>query len=160
MAWRSPGAQAFGSAVGALAGIPMIQFAGAAYVAIAATGMIYLSYFIGNIAILRARLKGWPKTPAPFKLGRWGMVVNILGLTWGLGMLINFAIPRVCCNPKPNQTGGLLHIGFLNGIPVLWTVSVLVAVLGTIYYFTVQRNKPFVPVIPPEEEVLPEGAGR
>ncbi len=147
-------------AVGALAGIPMIQFAGAAYVAIAATGMIYLSYFIGNIAILRARLKGWPKTPAPFKLGRWGMVVNILGLTWGLGMLINFAIPRVCCNPKPNQTGGLLHIGFLNGIPVLWTVSVLVAVLGTIYYFTVQRNKPFVPVIPPEEEVLPEGAGR
>ena len=138
----------------------MIQFSGVGVIAIAATGMIYLSYFIGNIAIMRARVKGWPKSDAPFKLRKWGKVVNVLGLLWGLGMLINFAIPRVCCNPKPNQTAGLLHIGFLNGIPILWTVVVLIVVIGAIYYFTVQRNKPFVPVIPPEEEVLPEGAGR
>jgi amino acid transporter len=146
-------------AVGALAGIPMIQFAGAGYIAIAATGMIYLSYVIGNVAIMRARLKGWPKTDAPFKLGRWGPVVNVLGLAWGVGMLVNFAIPRACCNPRPNQTGGLLHIGSLNGVPILWTVAAVIVVLGFLYWALVQRNKPFTPVVPPEEEVLPEGVG-
>ena len=61
--------------------------------------MIYFSYFLGNIAILRARLEGWPKTSAPFRLGRWGMLVNILGLLYGGAMLINFAWPRVASNP-------------------------------------------------------------
>ena len=65
-----------------------------AIIAIAATGMIYLAYFIGNIALLRARLRGWPKAKAPFSLGRWGIPVNILALAWGGGMLINFAWPR------------------------------------------------------------------
>src|SRR5207244_1262691 len=58
-------------AVGILAGIPMIQYAGVAIIAIAATGMIYLSYLIGNLALLRARLRGWPKAKAPFSLGKW-----------------------------------------------------------------------------------------
>src|SRR5919108_466243 len=35
-------------AIAVLAFVPMLQFAGAAYVAIAATGMIYLSYLIGD----------------------------------------------------------------------------------------------------------------
>ena len=64
-------------AVAAIAAIPFIQFSGAATIAIAATGIIYLSYFLGNIVILRARLRGWPKTKAPFRLGRWGMLVNV-----------------------------------------------------------------------------------
>src|SRR5213076_448712 len=62
--------------VGILAGIPFIQFAGVAIIAIAATGMIYLSYLIGNLALLRARLGGWPRTKAPFSLGRWGLPVS------------------------------------------------------------------------------------
>src|SRR5271154_1687415 len=47
-------------AVAVIAAIPFIQYSGAGIIAIAATGMIYLSYFLGNIAILRARLRGWP----------------------------------------------------------------------------------------------------
>src|SRR6266508_2507702 len=43
-------------AVGVLAFIPMLQYAGAAIVAIAA--MIYLSYLICNLAVIRARLRG------------------------------------------------------------------------------------------------------
>ena len=35
-----------------LAAVPLLQYAGAAYIAIAATGMIYLSYFLGNLATL------------------------------------------------------------------------------------------------------------
>src|SRR5439155_8941421 len=64
-------------AVAAVAAIPFLQFAGATVIAVSATAMIYLSYFLGNIAILRARLKGWPRVKAPFSLGRWGKVVNV-----------------------------------------------------------------------------------
>src|SRR5256714_436359 len=65
--------------VGVLAGLPLLYYAGAATIAIGATGMIYLSYILGNLAILLARLKGWPREAAPFKLGQWGLWVNILG---------------------------------------------------------------------------------
>ena len=54
--------------VGILAGILYIQFAGVFIIAIAATGMIYLSYLIGNFALLKARLRGWPRKLAPFSL--------------------------------------------------------------------------------------------
>src|SRR6184192_3151834 len=77
--------------VGILAGIPFIQFAGVAIIAIAATVMIYLSYLIGNLALFRARVRGWPKAKAPFSLGRWGLPINVLAIAWGGGMLVNMA---------------------------------------------------------------------
>src|SRR6266436_2124718 len=46
--------------VGALSAVPYLYYSGAGLVAIAATGMIYFSYLLGNIAILIARTKGWP----------------------------------------------------------------------------------------------------
>jgi amino acid transporter len=147
--------------IAVLAAVPFIQYSGAATVAIAATAMIYLSYFLGNIAILRARLGGWPRTTAPFKLGGWGPVVNIVGLIYGGAMLINFAWPRAASNPKPNQTviGGVqqldFHIGFLNNIPILWTVFVVIAAIGAIYYLAVGRTKEFAPVISPSADDPP-----
>jgi amino acid transporter len=147
-------------AVMAIAAIPFIQFSGAAIVAIAATGMIYLSYFLGNIVILRARMRGWPRRPAPFKLGRWGMLVNVVGLLYGGAMLINFAWPRIASNPKPSQTGGLLHLNFLDGIPILWTVAVFIVLVGAVYYLAVGRNKAFAPITaPPEDDPIEETAG-
>jgi amino acid transporter len=151
--------------VGVLAAVPLIQFSGAGIIAIAATGMIYLSYFLGNIAILRARLKGWPKTDAPFKLGRWGPVVNVVGLLYGGAMLVNFAWPRAASNPTPSQTvvgtgksaTQLLnfHIGFLNGIPILWTVVVVIALVGVIYYAVGGRNKEFPALVAPAGDDAP-----
>ena len=44
-------------AVAIVAAIPLFKYAGAGYVAIAATGMIYLSYFLGNLAVMKARLR-------------------------------------------------------------------------------------------------------
>ncbi len=136
-------------AIGVLAFIPMLQFAGAGIVAIAATGMIYVSYLIGNLALLAARLRGWPKKPAPFSLGRWGVPLNLLALAWGGGMLINFAWPRVQSNPTPYQVpdaSGHLQLNFgwhwLNNRPVLWTVFIVIAVVGAIYFAFVQRHKP------------------
>jgi len=148
-------------AIGILAAVPLIQFSGAGIIAIAATGMIYLSYFLGNTAILRARLKGWPKTAAPFKLGRWGLAVNVVGLLYGGAMLINFAWPRAVSNPKPNETVSgntqLLnfHWSFLNGIPILWTVVVVIALIGVIYYAVVGRSKQFPAVVAPAGDDAP-----
>ncbi len=165
--------------VGALSAIPFIQFAGASTIAVGATASIYFSYLLGNLAFMRARAKGWPKTRAPFSLGSWGKVVNVVAILWGAAMLLNFLTPssatsafdpdasganylRIFSNPKPIQTdyfdeGDQLvdfKIGFLNEIPVIWTVFALVSIIGAIYYIAVQRNKPFVPVRPPEEEDL------
>src|SRR5436309_542736 len=81
-------------AVACIAAIPFWQFSGAGIVAIAATGMIYLSYFLGNIVIMRARTRGWPRVSAPFKLGRCGMLVNIVSLLYGGAMLVHLPCPR------------------------------------------------------------------
>jgi len=144
-------------AIAVLAAVPFIQYSGVAIIAIGATAMIYFSYFMGNIAILRARAGGWPKTKAPFRLGGWGMAVNIAGLIYGGAMLVNFAWPRVASNPKPNETGGLLnfHIDFLNKIPILWTVFVFIVLVGVIYYLAVGRRKQFAPVIAPAGDDAP-----
>jgi hypothetical protein len=128
---------------------------------------------------MRARTKGWPRTKAPFSLGVWGKVVNGVAILWGAAMLLNFLWPspvnsafdanaaganylRIFSNPKPIQTDYFAQgeqlvdfkIGFLNEIPVIWTVFGLVIIIGAIYYFAVQKNKPFEPVRPPEEEDL------
>jgi len=137
-------------AVAAISAIPFYQYSGAGIIAIAATGMIYLSYFLGNIVIMAARARGWPKTSAPFKLGRWGLLVNAVALIYGGAMIINFAWPRAASNPKPNQTAGLLKLGFLDGIPILWIVVVFIALLGAIYYVAVGQRKTFAPVTSPE----------
>jgi urea carboxylase system permease len=150
-------------AIGVLAFIPMLQFAGAGIVAIAATGMIYLSYLIGYLALLRARLRGWPKRPAPFSLGRWGLPLNLLALAWGGGMLLNFAWPRPQSNPTPYQAvdaNGHLQLNFgwhwLNNRPVLWTVFVVIAIVGAAYYALVQRTKPAHLQAPEGEAVADE----
>ena len=147
--------------IAAIAAIPFIQYSGAGIIAIAATGMIYLSYFLGNIVIMRARARGWPRLSAPFKLGRWGVLVNIVALLYGGAMLVNFAWPRAASNPKPNQTAGLLKLGFLDGIPILWTVAVFIVLVGAIYYLVVGRAKAFAPVTTPpgDDPVLEQSAG-
>ena len=142
-------------AVGVLSFIPMLQYAGAGIIAIAATGMIYLSYFIGGLAVLRARSRGWPRTKAPFSLGRWGIPVSLLGLAWGGSMLVNFAWPRAATNPTPDETGRLLnfHWDWLNGQPVLWTVAITITLVGALYFLFVQRKKP-IHLVAPEGEAL------
>ena len=142
-------------AVACIAAIPFWQYSGAGIIAIAATGMIYLSYFLGNIVIMRARAHGWPKVSAPFRLGRWGLLVNIVALVYGGAMLINFAWPRAASNLKPNQTNGLLKLGFLDGIPILWTVVIFIVIVGAIYYLAVGRTKTFAPVIAPADDDAP-----
>jgi transcriptional antiterminator NusG len=50
-------------AVGVLAAIPILVVGplGGFTLSIAATGLIYLSYLLANLAVMRARMKGWPR---------------------------------------------------------------------------------------------------
>jgi amino acid transporter len=140
-------------AVAVISAVPFIQYSGAGIIAIAATGMIYLSYFLGNLVIMKARLGGWPRSRAPFRLGRWGVIVNAIGLLYGGAMLVNFAWPRAASNPTPKQSGVLdFHIGFLNGIPILWTVLIVIVVIGGLYYLIAGRQKDVAPVIAPSPD--------
>jgi amino acid transporter len=132
--------------IGVLAGLPLVYYAGAGTIAIAATGMIYLSYILGNIAILRARLTGWPKDDAPFKLGSWGTIINILALVWGVLMEINFLWPRNAAagyqNPPISALPNVTIPSPLGDIPIFEAVLGIILIVGAIYYLVAQRNAP------------------
>jgi hypothetical protein len=85
------------------------------------------------------------------------MLVNVVALLYGGAMLVNFAWPRPASNPEPRQTGGLLSLGlgFLNRIPILWTVVVVIALIGAVYYLVVGRSKAFAPVMAPAPDDQP-----
>jgi amino acid transporter len=137
--------------IGVLAGLPLVYYAGAGTIAIGATGMIYLSYILGNIAILLARFRGWPKESTPFKLGSWGTIVNVLALVWGILMEINFLWPRNASvggqNPPlsalPNVTIG----SPIGDIPVFEFTLGVILLVGLVYYLVAQRNAPETPAI-------------
>jgi amino acid transporter len=134
--------------VALMAALFLLKYAGVAYIAIAASGMIYLSYILANLAILRARQRGFPVKPGAFSLGRWGIPINIVALIWGGAMLVNFAWHRVATNPKASETGDLLSFpGFLNDIPILWLVLGFVLVIGGLYY-AARRHEIPAPNVP------------
>jgi amino acid transporter len=144
-------------AVGILAAIPIILTGplGAATLAIAATGMIYLSYLLCNLGVLSARTKGWPRQGAWFKLGSWGTIINILALVYGGFMVVNIGLwvsplfgdfgtdLRALSNPFINtflSWGGAVLDG-LPAIPVFETLVGLVIIIGAIYYTVAQRGR-------------------
>src|SRR3984893_4717427 len=126
-----------------LAAVPFLYYAGAGTIAISATGMIYLSYLLGNLAILIARTKGWPKDSAPFKLAGWGLIVNILALVWGGSMLVNFLWPRPgsIINPAISSLPNIPDLGALGNIPIFEATVGVIVIIGAIYYFFAQRGK-------------------
>ena len=58
-----------------------------------ATLGIYLGFQMVVFAALRARLRGWEPN-GKFTLGRYGVVVNIAALTWGVLGMLNMVWPR------------------------------------------------------------------
>jgi amino acid transporter len=155
--YRTPANAAI--AVGVLAAIPLVVTgAGAAiYIAIAATGMIYISYFLCNMGVLAARRRGWPHKGAWFNLGSWGTILNILALVWGGLMVINIGIwtdtrlfgdfgndlRNTWSNPFINtfvKVGGNL-LDQLPAWPVFETTVGAVLIVGAIYYLVAQRGR-------------------
>jgi len=65
--------------------------------------LLYIAYLCVTAPMLYRRLEGWPRTLGEqrdedgepvFSLGRWGLPVNVLAVTWGVFMTINLAWPR------------------------------------------------------------------
>jgi len=152
-------------AVGILAAIPLLLTGalGSIYMAIAATGMIYLSYFLCNLGVLMARRRGWPHKGAWFKLGSWGTIINVLALIWGGVMVVNIGIwtdtnlfgdfgndlRNTWSNPfintflsfGKNADGSANVLSGLPAWPVFETLVGLVIVVGAIYYLVAQRGR-------------------
>jgi len=143
--------------IGVLAGLPLLYYTGAGTIAIGATGMIYLSYILGNVAILLARLRGWPKEKTPFALGQWGVIVNVLGLVWGIAMEINFLWPRNSAvggqNPPLSALPNVTISGFLGNIPIYEFTLGVILLVGLIYWAAAQRRAPDTPVVAPAEAI-------
>jgi urea carboxylase system permease len=145
-------------AVGVLAALPILVVGpiGGITLSIAATGLIYLSYFMCNLGVAIARRRGWPREKAWFNLGRWGMPVNILALIYGAVMIVNvglWASPelfgdfggegRGYWNPLIN---GLFEVGgqpleALPPWPLYESLVGVLLVLGGIYYLVSVRGR-------------------
>ncbi|HXR65607.1 MAG TPA: amino acid permease [Ktedonobacteraceae bacterium] len=137
-----------GIGVAVLSMLPFLISTAIGIIVTAATGLIYLAYFMNNIASLSARLKGWPRIKAPFSLGRWGMLINILALVYGGLMLINFlwfgGLRNVYTNPTLNavytswDTIPVLNI--IGKVPIFEFALILLFGIGAIYWFGFKRR--------------------
>ena len=151
-------------AVGILGALPLAVMSGngSIYLAIAATGMIYLSYILCNLGVLIARSRGWPHRGAWFSLGSWGTILNILALIWGTVMVINIGIwtspifgvfgndlRNTWSNPFINTfvavgKGADGKPNILTGLPawpVFETLVIAVVLAGLVYYLVAQRGR-------------------
>lgn len=144
-------------AVGVIAALPILVVGPgpAISISIAATGLIYVAYFMCNAGVLAARFRGWPHQKAWFSLGRWGKLVNILALIYGGLMIINIALwadgslfgdwgtdGRLFWNPfintfiKPfgNEIAGM------PAWPIFETLVGAILIFGAIYYVVAVRG--------------------
>ncbi|MFI6169913.1 APC family permease [Nocardia sp. NPDC051052] len=89
--------------------------------------MIYLAYLMVTGPMLKKRFQGqWPPKELAaggyFTMGRWGMLVNIIAVVWGVGMATNLAWPResVYGTPWYNTWGAFVYIGVILGAGLAW----------------------------------------
>jgi urea carboxylase system permease len=89
--------------------------------------MIYLAYLMVTGPLLKKRLQGqWPpkdlKEGGYFTMGKWGMLVNVVAVVWGVGMAVNLAWPRASVYGEPwyNTWGAFVYIGVILGSGLLW----------------------------------------
>jgi len=94
-----------------------LQNAIATIISFASIG-IYLAFQMLVLGALMARLKGW-QPRGPFTLGRWGLLVNILGLAYGLFAIVDMMWPRSPNDPwysnyaMPVTSAAVLLLGAL-----------------------------------------------
>ncbi|ART71407.1 amino acid permease [Mycobacterium dioxanotrophicus] len=101
--------------------------------------MIYISYLLVTGPMLVQRFRGnWPpadlKAEGYFTMGRWGFVVNILAVVWGIGMGLNVAWPRpeVYGEGWYNTWGAFIYIGIIAGVGLIWYYTVGRRSIGTL----------------------------
>ncbi|MHB1928044.1 MAG: APC family permease, partial [Acidimicrobiales bacterium] len=127
--------------VGAFSLVPVFVFTTkTASIVGGATGAMYFAYFLVMSATLWARLRGWPRNKAPFKLGRWGLVVNIVAVV-GTGLTaVDMVWPRASTNPTYNEISGTTGGFFLRDIPMAWAIVGFPLLVGVVFYAVGHRR--------------------
>src|SRR5712692_9192671 len=69
-------------------------------------------------SMLRPQTRPSTLTTMPQLPSLKGMVVNVLGLVWGLSMLVNFLWPLASSNPPLSSLPNVNLPGFLGNIPI------------------------------------------
>jgi len=87
----------------------------------AVAGLLLACYLITAGVSLPRRLRGWPDRSAPFRLGRWGLALNVIGLVWVGFALTVTAWPRNITNPVLGPTRVIWEIG--GGLIILAAIS-------------------------------------
>jgi amino acid transporter len=88
-----------------------------------AIAAIYVPYVLVLGITLFARLRGWPRSTAPFSLGRWGIPINLAALALAVATLVDLMWPRDTTNPVWKLDIRVSY--WLVGIPL---------VIGIVYY--------------------------
>lgn len=93
--------------------------------------MIYLAYLLVTVPMLLKRFRGeWPPRDLAegkyFTMGRWGLLINIVAVVWGIGMAVNLAWPRTAIYGSPwyNTWGAFVYIGVIFGFGLIWYLTV------------------------------------
>jgi len=89
--------------------------------------MIYMAYLMVTGPMLKKRLQGqWPpkdlKEGGYFTMGKWGMLVNVVAVVWGVAMAVNLAWPREAVYGAGwyNAWGAFIYIGVILGLGLIW----------------------------------------
>jgi amino acid transporter len=124
----SPGRHVPANALIVMGAIPAIialsalwlQDAIATIISFAAVG-IYISFQMIVLAALIARNKGW-RPAGPLRSGKWGWLVNVLALAYGVGAIINILWPRSPNDPWYVDYGMLVTtIGVIISAAFTWS---------------------------------------
>ena len=99
-----------------------LQNAISTIISFAAAG-IYIAFQMLVAGALIARAKGW-KPAGPFTLGRWGWLVNIIALAYGLSAIVDMVWPRSPNDPWYSNYGMIVTAG---GVLVLGTLYMVLA---------------------------------
>jgi amino acid transporter len=95
--------------------------------------LFYIPYLMVTGPMLLSRLRGeWPRPEhGPyFKLGRWGLPVNIVAVLYGVGMIVNLAWPRAAVYGNDHwyyQWGAIVF-------------TAVIAAIGGLVYLRVRRR--------------------
>lgn len=95
-----------------------------------ATSGIYLSFQMVVFAALVARIRGW--RPTGFDLGAWAYPVYIVGMVYGVGMLINIIYPSALTSAR----AALFNYGWMT-----LAIMVVIAVIGAVYFLLARPHR-------------------
>ncbi len=101
--------------------VPILIITKLTVVVDAGAGLLLAAYFITAGVSLPRRLRGWPDRPAPFRLGRWGVPLTVVGLGWVGFALTVTAWPRDITNPVLGPTRVIWEIG--GGLIILAAIA-------------------------------------